>query len=709
MPAIDWSQIPDSEPTGTAGAIDWNTVNNTLKSVPPAPESAATPQKGSFATLLDKAGAVSSGFNRAYLSRAGLPFNPVDALQNVIDLGKAAIGAPYAAISGKAPPEALQVGDRSAIVGSGPWLINQARQSALGRLALDTPNPADEGGVLQGLGGGIGGAVGAAPSRSQELVNAGMGAISGGAQTAAYNASGGNTALSIAAGLFPQAGALALNSGIKYGVRGNEQGRQNMAQRVADLQNAGIQNPSVGLASGNGLMQGVENILASTPGAAGIMDASRKAALSGITGTLNNAADSASADRGPFAAGTAIQSGIGQFKQGFKAQQNDLWNNKLGAVIPADQPTNVGQTSAALTQLNADIPGAPALSQFFKNGKIVALQGALNSDTAGTPPGTVTNITGAGGLMNPPAVQTVAGVPGGSPTGVLPFQAVKQFRTLVGNEMADSNMLSDVPRSKWNPLYGALSGDIRDTAAAVGPQATNAFNRANNYTRAGMGRLDTVAPFADAGSPEQAYNMLLGAASNKGSNSVLQAVKKSLPQGARGTVAGTLIDQLGTSTPGKQNDAGTAWSPETFLTNWNKMSPQSKDELFSGFPNSAEVRGQLDSVAKATSMMRDGGSIWANPSGTAPRLKAEAQLGGLLSAPIIGVSTGHPLAGLATSMGLLGMMGLSNMAARGMTRGGLLDYLANPSDPERWSAPGNRSQAQLLNIPVLSSQLQQQH
>ena len=78
---------------------------------------------------LDKAGAVASGFNRAYLSRAGLPFNPVDAAANVQDLVKAAIGAPYIALTGKPPPDWLVLNDRASVPGSGEWIINQARKT----------------------------------------------------------------------------------------------------------------------------------------------------------------------------------------------------------------------------------------------------------------------------------------------------------------------------------------------------------------------------------------------------------------------------------------------------------------------------------------------------------------------------------------------------------------------------------------------------
>ena len=316
--------------------------------------------------------------------------------------------------------------------------------------------------------------------------------------------------------------------------------------------------------------------------------------------------------------------------------------------------------------------------EWFKNAKLQALEGALRSDTGGTAPG--------------------IGAPGSAALDALPFQAVKQFRSLVGNEIADSNMMSAIPRSKWNPVYGALSGDIRDTAAAVGPQATNAFNQANNYTRAGVNRLEKVAPFADATTPEAAYLSLMSAA--KENTSTFQAVKKSLPESARGTIAGTAIERMGTAAPGQQDATGGAWSPSTFLTNYNKLSEGSRAELFSGFPDSAKVRANVESTAQAAAMLRDSSKVWANPSGTASRAIAYGTIGGMATA----AGTGNiPLVGAA-----LGGLAGTNLAARGLTNKQMTEYFSRQANSKDWLNSQNSSTArQLVNLPGLLQSLQQ--
>jgi hypothetical protein len=67
-------------------------------------------------TWKDRLQALNAGAARGAAAIAGLP---VDTVANVVDLGKAAIGSGYTAITGKAPPAALEVdSDRSRMLGS---------------------------------------------------------------------------------------------------------------------------------------------------------------------------------------------------------------------------------------------------------------------------------------------------------------------------------------------------------------------------------------------------------------------------------------------------------------------------------------------------------------------------------------------------------------------------------------------------------------
>lgn len=618
------------------------------------------PEKRERNSAIDTGNAVGTGYFRGLTRLVGLP---VDTVANVLDLGKAAVGSGYQAVTGKPAPDALQVGDRSKVVGSGDYLLKKLGQTAPGNFMLNPENPEYEGGYAQTLGTALSSVM--KPKTTGQAANQGALATTGAAGSKAVYDATGDPALAVTASLLPGAVQQVSGESARYAVRGGEQGRRNMAQRVQDLKNAGVERPTLGLASGNGVIGGVENLLQSTPGAVGTMRAARDDVVNALRSKAEESANLASSNRGALESGVAIQRGIREFKDQYKDRQGKLYD-KVEETVGSQFPTNVDATRKTLSTINLDIPGAPELSKFFKNGKIEALASALRSDTSGAPQSVHVYRQpplAGGGIMNAPVPQDPLQVviPQGPPRTTLPFEAVKKTRTLVGNEIADNTIASDVPRSKWNPLYGALSTDMQAAAQAAGPEGAQAFNRANDYTRAGAKRLERVAPFAQTVAPEQAYTAMVNA--SRENVSTLQAVKKTLPSDARGSVAGTVIERLGKATNGTQNDTGTAWSPETFLTNWNKMTPKARDELFSGFQNAPQVKENVEAIARATSMMRESSKLWANPSGSGANIAARSTLGALGAG---GVASAAGAVSPAIPLAAAGAMGTSRLLAQAL-------------------------------------------
>lgn len=85
-------------------------------------------------TGTDRGLAVASGASSMLASIAGLP---MDTAMNIADLGKALLGVTYGHFTGKAPPSALQVGDRADVPMTGDWLRNDRLPN--GQLQLREP------------------------------------------------------------------------------------------------------------------------------------------------------------------------------------------------------------------------------------------------------------------------------------------------------------------------------------------------------------------------------------------------------------------------------------------------------------------------------------------------------------------------------------------------------------------------------------------
>jgi len=249
--------------------------------------------------------------------------------------------------------------------------------------------------------------------------------------------------------------------------------------------------------------------------------------------------------------------------------------------------------------------------------------------------------------------------------GKLPYEAVKKLRTLVGNEMADGSIMSDVPRSKWKALYGALTEDLKGAADDAGPEASAAWNRANNYTRAGMRRLETIDHVVEKnGGPEAVFTA--ATSGTKEGATTLRAVMQSLPPEAQKTVSATVLRRLGRATPGRQNDLGEKFSTETFLTNWNSMSPQAKAVLFDRY--GPQFRGNMDQIAKVASNLRDGSKVFQNPSGTG---QATTQ-----TATVVSFATSLATGNVGVAGSIAGGVAGANLMARLMTHPPFVKWLA---------------------------------
>lgn len=535
---------------------------------------------------------------------------------------------------------------------------SEALQRNLTRLGVPEPQNAGER-VAQDVAGGMAGAGGmvrlgqtmanaAAPAvanlGSSLAAGPGMQVVSGAtgpgaAGIARENGAGpvGQIVAGLAGGAAPAVGLATASAATRGVARGGEAGRQGMLSRIKTFENAGT-DASVGQATGNRAMQATESGLSKAPGGAGPMIAAGEKQGEEMGAKVNALAGQLLPNASATKAGAVIEKGVRSFVDRFKGEQKFLYD-KLDQHIPANSQIEATNTKTALANLNADIPGAPALSEWFKNSKIKGIQGALESDLKAT--------------------------------GNLPYEALKKLRTLVGNEISDSTIASDVPRSKWKALYAALSEDLGAAAQKAGPDAEKAFARANSYSAAGYNRIETYLDrIAGKDTVEKVFQAAVNPSEIKEGGSTINAVMRSLEPEQRKAVQSAFIKRMGLATAGNQNELGEKFSPATFLTNWNKVSPEARLTLFAD--GGGDLVKNLTKIAEASNMIKEGSKVFANPSGTQQAISNQATTTGAAASILLG----HPM----VAAGIAGAAGAANLTARLMTNPKFVSWLAKSTD-----------------------------
>lgn len=531
----------------------------------------------------------------------------------------------------------------------------QMASSLADRLGLPKPEGGIEEGVDAaakalvgtGLTMGAAGAAGAAQALDAPLIQ-GLSSMSGAAAGDAARQSGGGTGAQIAASVLAGAapgGAAAIPNALKTAVRGSDPSK--VADTLRAFEVAGA-TPSVGQASGNRVMQAMESMMAKTPGSAGVMSRKGENLGQSLGQSLTSMADDLAPKSSPTIAGRAIEKGItgeGGFVDQFKAKASELYD-KLDQYMPGQTPVPLRATQSFLAKATTPTKGAEATSALLANPKLGQIGQALGQDLA--------------------AAQN----------GALPYEAVKSLRSRVGDMIADSGLTSDVPRAQLKQLYGALSQDIRNQAA-TNPQAYAAANRAENYYRAGMDRLDKVESVVQRnGGPEKIFQAAMSG--TKEGATTLRAVMQSLGNDEAKVVTSSVVRRLGRANPGAQNDVGDAFSTETFLTNWNSMSPEAKAVLFNRM--GPDFRQNMDQIAKVASNLRQGSQVFRNPSGTGQALAQGATVGGAAIAALMG----NPMTAGTIGAGV----GAANLGARLMTNPAVVKWLAQNSNTPLHALPG---------------------
>ncbi len=449
---------------------------------------------------------------------------------------------------------------------------------------------------------------------------------------------------SLTAGLVP--GAVSATPSTLQNILRGAKSPKEVQEVITQFKNVGT-TPSIGQATQSSAARGLESAVGKAP-FGGAITKKAKEQQEAIGKKVDEIATDLSPKASGEIAGRAITRGIegkdstGAFaKDSFMGKTKETMKQlygKLDTLLNPEKPVSASNFLNTLKTMNAPIKGAPALSKtgIMANKTAEELEAAAIKDTGGSP-AKVSNILDKNGI--PYAIPVREG------SGMIPYSALKETRTRIGEKIEDAGLDPNINIKELRRVYAALSQDMEAAAKSQGKDAYAAFKRANGYTKARFDRLDMIRTVIErGGGPEKIFQSAISGTGEGAST--FRAVMRSLPKDEQKTLVATMLRRIGRATPGKQDDVGSVFSTETFLTNWNKLSPEAKSTMTGAMGK--DFAKNMDSIAKVANNLREGSKIYANPSGTAPLAEAFKTWGSGLTA-VMGVIVGNfKTAGLFT-------------------------------------------------------------
>ena len=424
-------------------------------------------------------------------------------------------------------------------------------------------------------------------------------------------------------------------------------------QRLKSFIDAGV-SPTLGQVSQKRGIQTVEMVLGNFPGSSGrIAEHALKAQDDLGTVSLNIAKNlfNKTMAASEVEVGKTITQGIkkvvvkdgvnsvGGFVGRFQSKAATLFG-ELDNYLKPNAKIRLDGTVAKLKELVSPVPGAEKTSIVFKNQFLDDILKGLEEDLA------------KGG-------------------GTLPYQAIKSIKGKIGNKLSSFDLVSPVDKAQLKMIYGVLSEDIK-LALKGNIKGLRALSKANKFYSKGLERIDDyLEPIMKIADPDRIVSTLLNSA-KEGATRV-NAIKKSLTPDQFKVFVSSVIDRLGRIQPaqalgGEMLEGTGKFSSETFLTNWAKLSEKGRDVLFSGKGWTKDLIKSFDDIVDISSIIRQSGKTFKNPSGTADRVVGQGiMLGGGAS-----VFTGNP----AFIFGVLGFIGGANITSRLFTNPSFIKWLA---------------------------------
>jgi hypothetical protein len=267
-------------------------------------------------------------------------------------------------------------------------------------------------------------------------------------------------------------------------------------------------------------------------------------------------------------------------------------------VVGASQVGSKGVSSRLLTRIAEATNNDPETMQTIRGGVWNRLSQSANGVDAKAAPRIANDI---GEFINGSGRDVANRLFTDQQRGIMQAYADTLRRTAVGREHV-AQVAANTRPSPMEVGIGPMQELANDVLGRGGRSDEALFNAINAYAKSG----------------------------GKGDIQTLSRLTQALPQQDKGDLASSIIRQLGVSPRTGQ------FSPDVFVSQWSTYTPQAKTLLFG---NAGPQRTALDDIATISDRLKQVGSKFGNPSGTAQNVNFFALASGFVAAPLTTMST----------------------------------------------------------------------
>lgn len=207
----------------------------------------------------------------------------------------------------------------------------------------------------------------------------------------------------------------------------------------------------------------------------------------------------------------------------------------------------------------------------------------------------------------------------------LTYQGVKKLRTTIGEQLNGGVLPEGTSQAELKRVYGALTDDLGNAVKQSGSKAaSDAFSRANTYYKLASDRRESLVKIIGGeanASGETVFSRLqsMAGSTSRADISKLGQARKVMGSDDWNEVASTVVSHLGRDVDGN-------FSPQRYLTDYNKLSPAGKNLLFKS-GGKGEYAQHLEDIATISSRFKEL-QKFANPSGTSRSVVGSLMAGG---------------------------------------------------------------------------------